>query len=189
MSPFAKLRATYDTNWTTILVGWKGLGEFSPWSNRSDDFPSLLSVSELGAYAEERLASSSNAAQEELIVKLLSLDLNTERRQIVTGILVSMSHLDGGNPAFELRKWRLVLLEDLLESLPDDALNGLVALSEFWQSFGFPSDSPHVVQGRGNNLTPFEYYQDENLLQLVASHRMWMQEEKDRLKKHGREAG
>ena len=135
MSAFARLRATFGTNWTTALIGWKGLGGLSPWPDRFCGIPPLLSVSEVATYAEERLASSSPLAREQ-IDKLLSLDLSTERREVVEAILQNLSKLDGADSALELRKWQWMLLEELLEKLPNDALNGLVALSEFWQSFG-----------------------------------------------------
>ncbi|HEU4388194.1 MAG TPA: DUF2247 family protein, partial [Blastocatellia bacterium] len=65
-----------------------------------------------------------------------------------------------------------------LNNLPQDAVYGLVALTEFWQGFGFPPDSPHEVQGRGNTITPLDYYQQENLVRLLACHRAWIKEEK-----------
>jgi hypothetical protein len=178
MNVFSKLRANFDISWTTILVGWNGLGAFSPWPDRSDEFPPLLSADDLVTYANERVASSSGVAEDDLIAKLLSLDLRTESRETIRDVLTHLSNLCRGNPAFEIRKWRLILLEELLDNIPKDALYGLMALTEFWQSFGFPLDSPHEVQGRGNKVAPSEYYQEHNLYQLLARHRIWAQKEK-----------
>ncbi len=145
MSTFAKLKANFDTNWTTILVGWNGLGAFSPWPDRADEFPPLLSVDELTAYANERLASSSDVAEEDLIVKLLSLNLHTESRKKIRDILTQLSDLSGGDQAFEIRKWRLILLEELLENIPKDAplwVNGFDRiLAKFRLSIGQPARS------------------------------------------------
>ena len=188
MTAFTKLKADFNINWTTILVGWKGLGVFSPWPERCNEFPPLISASELTAYAEERLASS-NDVENDLIVRLLSLDLAVESRETITGLLKGLSDLDRCDPSFELRKWRLILLADLLDSLPHDSINGLVALSDFWLNFGFPPDSPHVIQGRGNTITPGEYYQDDNFQRLVARHRVWIRDEKANLKQHEGEVG
>ena len=77
------------------------------------------------------------------------------------------------------------LLEEVLENLPPDPLHGLMALSEFWQTFGFPADGPHEVQGRENAVTPTEYYQQENLTRLLARHYAWIKEERARLRKQG----
>jgi hypothetical protein len=178
MTDFAKLRKQFSANWTTILVGWKGLGVFSPWPSRSAEFPPLLSADELAAYASERLASSSDPREDDLIVRLLSLDLKSESREAVTNHLARLSSLRECDPSLEVRKWRLVLLEDLLEQLPSDPLYGLIALTEFWQSFGFPPDSPHEVQGREGTLSPADYYSEENYRRLFFRHRAWIEEEK-----------
>jgi len=183
MSAFAKLRAEFDTNWTTILVGWSGLGVLSAWPDRWGEFPPLLSADEVAADADERLASSADTTEQNLIVELLSLDLRTESRETIRGFLQRLSDLDRGDPAIELRKWRLILLEQVLGVMPQDALYGLMALTEFWQSFGFPSDSPHEVQGRGNAITPPEYYQQENLRRLLARHRAWIDDERAAINK------
>ncbi len=182
MSDFAKIRAEFDANWTTVLVGWDGLGVLSPWPSRWTEFPSLVSGEEVSAYADERLASTTDLSEQDLILKLLSVDLRTESREAIKDMLKPLSDLDGGDPAIELRKWRLVLLEQVLENMPQDALYGLMALTEFWQSFGFPPDSPHEVQGKENTITPSEYFQQENLTRLLARHRAWMNDEKAAIK-------
>jgi hypothetical protein len=70
--------------------------------------------------------------------------------------------------------------------MPEDPLYGLLALTEFWQSFGFPSDSPHVIQGRGNTISPAEYFQQNNLNRLLSLHRKWIQQEKALIKEYKR---
>lgn len=178
MSAFAELRAAFGVNWTTVLVGWKGTGPLSPWPGRQDGPPPMLSADEVTSYGEERLAASSNQVEQGLIVSLLSLVPRSAGRQTVRERLEPLSRLDGGDPEIELRKWRVTLLEQLLRSLPLDPVYGLIALSEFWQSFGFPSDCPHEVQGRGNAVTPEDYYAEDNLLRLLRRHRAWIEREK-----------
>ena len=184
MSAFTKLRAEFITNWTTILVGWIGLGVLSPWPDRWKESSPLVSVTDITAYADQQLASSTGDAERNLIVKLLSLDLRTERRETIRDFIQRLSDLDGGDASVELRKWRVVLLEELLDNMPKDALYGLIALTEFWLSFGFPSDNPHEVQGRENALTPAEYYQQENLNRLLGRHRVWIDQERSEIKRH-----
>ena len=178
MTHFARLRKQFAVNWTTVSVGWKGLGVFSPWPERSAEFPPLLSVNELAAYANERLASSSDAAEDEFVVRLLSLDLHTESRETITEHLARLSNLCGCDSSRELRKWRIVILEDLLDFIPSDPLYGLIALTEFWQNFGFPPDSPHEVQGKGSTLSPDDYYEENNFQRLVSRHKTWIEQEK-----------
>ncbi len=177
MSIFSNIRAAFDMNWTTVLVGWEGLGVLSPWPSRWTEFPSLVSGEEVAVYAEERLASATDPSGQDLILKLLSVDLRTESREAIRDLLKPLSDLDGNDPAIELRKWRLVLLEQVLENMPQDTLHGLMALTEFWQGFGFPPDSPHQVQGRGNEIGPKEYYTAENFREALNRHRRWIEKE------------
>lgn len=183
MSMFERIGATFDTNWTTVLVGWNGLGVLSPWPDRWVEFPPLLTADELAAYCDERLASASDPAEQDLIVAVLSSDLWTGSREVVSELLTPLSALSKGDPGIEMRKWRLVLLEGVLAELPKTPLYALIALTEFWQSVGFPADSPHEVQGRGNTVTPSEYYQQANLDRVVARHRAWIENEKAALQK------
>lgn len=182
MSVFEQVKATYGACWTTVRVGWDGLGVLSPWPERWTEFSPLLSPDEIAAYAYERMTTSSGREEERLIVELLGLDLQTESRETVGDRLRSLSELDGRESEIELRKWRVVLLEQVLRTLPHDALYGLMALSEFWQGFGFPSDSPHEVQGRGNAIDPSEYYQQDNMDRIVGRHRAWIEDERRMLR-------
>ncbi|MBD1226991.1 MULTISPECIES: DUF2247 family protein [Morganellaceae] len=76
------------------------------------------------------------------------------------------------------RKWRYVALYILLlNELPDDYVYGLLKLNEFWNLWGDSVDSPNIVQGVGNNLSPTEYYSDENYHLLIEKHRNWLDRE------------
>lgn len=181
MSSFTRLKQQFGANWTTALVGWRGLGALSPWPERWADFPSLLSVDDLLAFADERLASSSDVTEDESIIGLLSLNLHSESRETILEHLARLAKLGDGDPSRELRKWRAVLLEDLLDGLAADPLDGMMAFSEFWQNFGFPPDSPHEIQGRGNTVHPAEYYGPSNYHQVVSRHRQWLARERSEL--------
>jgi hypothetical protein len=183
MSAFETLKAEFGINWTTILVGWNGAGAFSPWPDRRDDFPPLLSVGELESFAAERLLLSSDVAEESLIVRLLSLNLRDAPRQAVREVLEGLANLSSADQTLELRKWRLVMLEALLGRVDKNLVKGLLTLTEFWQEFGFPQDSPHEVQGRDNELTASEYYQDSNLRRILDRHRDWVAMERAALEK------
>jgi hypothetical protein len=177
MSTFAKLRAGFDTNWTTILAGWNGLGPFSPWPERCDEFPPWISRGDVSDYANERLAASSDPAEIDLIGQLLSLDLGTEGRNTIRRVLMRLSALAGGAPALELRKWRLILLTELLDNLPNDALYGAMALNDFWQNFDQPSDKPDDIQRKRDADSPVETYDDDCLQESLARHRVWIEKE------------
>jgi hypothetical protein len=118
-----KLRAAFDANWTTVLVGWNGLGVLSSWPDRWTEYPPLISREEIAAYAEERLSCCSDPAQQNLRVTLVSPELQRQAREEIKDLLERLSKLDAGDPQIELRKWRLILLEEVLASLPKDALS------------------------------------------------------------------
>ena len=178
MSAFTELDETFGANWTTVLVGWNGLGILSPWPERWTESPPLLSAKEVASYAYRVLDTAVDPAEQALVVELLSQDLSTSQRETIRDILHQLSSLVNSDPATEVRKWRLVLLEQTLRELPKDAVHGLATLSDFWQDFGFPSDSPHVVQGRGNNVSPLEYYREDYFHKLLEAHYTWIQHEK-----------
>ncbi len=177
MSIFANIQSLFDTNWNTLLIGWNGLGTFSPWPDQRDTFPPLLCFAEISSYGTTRLSSASDITEIDLILKLLEgSDANSTREEI-RNILSALANLNKSDPLIELRKWRVVLLMDLIYNLPTEATLGLAALSEFWQSFGFPPDSPHDIQGRNNHLTPQEYYRESHLRQKLAQHEEWIKRE------------
>lgn len=186
MTAFESLRDAFDINWTTILVGWNGLGTLSPWPERKDEFPPLLSRAEIASYADQSLAAAMESSQQELVIKLSLPDQNDERREDVARILQQLSKQERHDPELELRKWRFVLLERVLRDLPADPLCALIALSEFWLNFGGPRDSPHEVQGRGNTITPADYYTPQNLREILARHRQWIEKEKAILRQANR---
>ena len=80
-----------------------------------------------------------------------------------------------------MRKWRLILLQETLDTLPTDPVYALTELTDFWLSFGFPSDSPHFVQGRGNSMLPNEYYTGAFRDRILAGHQAWIEKERAEL--------
>jgi hypothetical protein len=179
MTAFKRLASMFDVTWATILAGWNGAGTFSPWPRCRDEFPSFLGIEDVRAFAELRLQSTSNPAEEKLIVGLLSIDGHSATREEVRH---SLDLLAGEVNALEYRKWRLVLLLELLDRIPQCAVYGLLGLTEFWQEWGFPGDGPHAAQGVRNSISVSEYYTDANFQRSLARHREWAAEEEARIR-------
>lgn len=171
MTLFERFTVDFRPNWTTILEGWRRSREQSP----------VITAEEITRFAEERLSAVNDVSELDLVVGLLSLDLHSADGANIEKHLSQLSELTGGDSAREIRKWRVILLEDVLKNLPSDPLYALIELTDFWASFDYPEDSPHEVQGRGNNITPSAYYQPETLERLIRQHRTWIQEEKSKL--------
>jgi hypothetical protein len=185
MSVFQRLKRELPVNWVTIFVGWKGLGAVSPWPERWTEFPSLLTAKELEDYALERLESSDSSAELTAIADLAFMDICSKRREEIASLLAPLSESDHGDPIFELRKWRIAILQETLENLTRDPVDALLALTEFWNSFGFPSDAPRGAMEMGKGIRPAEYFRQENVDRLLLAHREWVTNELATLGGHG----
>ncbi len=80
-----------------------------------------------------------------------------------------------------LRKWRVVLLIETLDNLQGNPLYALIDLTTFWTNWNNPADSPHTIQGVGNEIAPNEYYSLENLNKITERHRLWISQELSKL--------
>jgi hypothetical protein len=153
--------------WATVLAGLHPL-QGRPW----------LTSAEVVDLAIEALARG-----EEPSPQLLGLAAaNPFDDEEVTEGLHALVGSGPSQPDVEQRKWRLLEVEDLLATLPGDPLYALLALSDFWVSVGSPPDSPHTVQGVGENwLSPESYYTDGHYQQVMEDHRRWLAREREDL--------
>ena len=72
------------------------------------------------------------------------------------------------------RKWIAIYLLKTLDALDDkDYINGLVTVGDVWAMFDFPDFSPHIIQGKNNNITPTEYYTEDNYITIKNVNREW----------------
>jgi hypothetical protein len=155
-------------NWRTLLIGLDGPGKYPP----------LITLAEVCAFADEQLAASTAPPEGAVALVVASSEDPAEIRTI----LRKLADEEKSEPARELRKWRVVLLKHVMAELPVDPLYGLLALTEFWERFDFPSDSPHVVQGRGNQIAPLDYFTEDNYSHLLQKHRDWIRTEATELR-------
>jgi hypothetical protein len=155
--------SSFDVNWRTLLIGRDGPGKYPP----------LLSQDDVRRFAAEKIAERPDEPPDTLTLAIASSDDDDE----VIKNLRRLAEQQPGDPARELRKWRLVLLKEVIGELPQDPLYGLLRLTEFWERFDYPSDGPHIVQGRQNQLTPGEYYTSENFERVVRRHEEWISAE------------
>jgi hypothetical protein len=70
------------------------------------------------------------------------------------------------------RIWRLVALEEMLENLESDPLQGLINLSYFWAAWEWPSDAPQAMF----NLSAHDY-SIENYERIIDEHHQWLKSE------------
>ena len=160
--------AGIGVNWSTIAIGWDGPGKW----------PRLLTLEDVQTFASLALCAPQTANEANLvgIVAASSADIEDVTRKIHSLAIASRADVE-----HELRKWRVILLKEALWKIPRDPIYGLIALTEFWDKFNFPGDSPHIVQGRGDTTSPEDYYTEENYRRLLQRHASWVDFEVRRL--------
>ena len=147
-------------NWATINLGLRGPGKFDR----------QLSQIEISEFACSLIESDSSQPVE---VFLLA-GIVEEDTEIVYQHVSTLAGKEFYNPQIELRKWQIILLKSIMSELRQDPLYDLVRLTEFWEKFDYPDYSPHVIQGRKNNISPQNYYTFETLIDILNLHKKWI---------------
>ena len=81
--------------------------------------------------------------------------------------------------AFE--KWKLVYIKKNFPQLNKNIIQGLIELNDLWVKLDFPKDSPCILQGVKNNISPQEYYTEKNYIYLYNRHLKWIRDKSDYL--------
>ncbi len=100
----------------------------------------------------------------------------------ITSLLENICRIKNVNVELSLRKMRLVLLKKLIDHLSNDPIYDLIEISGFWLSLGNPPDSPHIIQGVDNDITPEQYYTSDYLKKILAVHKEWIIDEMKKLR-------
>ncbi len=157
------IQMKFDITWEIIRLGWLGPG----------DFQRQLSVDEISAFAEVEIEKAYGIKLDYISELCVTKDEES--------IDENLMHLSPEISERTVRIWRVLLLKELLDILPDDPLKGLIELTDFWLKFGNPEDSPHTIQGVGNIIQPLEYYTDQNYINIISKHKTWVDKEKNNL--------
>ena len=173
MSIFTKIKKEFSINWGTVLVGWNNLSHQSP----------QITFNEIKEFAFERLESSDcTQSEEDTIIQLLSKNQNEFDKEEICDLLVTLSHFSNAKITIEERKWRVTHLGEMLMNIPTNPIYALIALTDFWASYDYPSDSPHVIQGKDNELSPTVYYTDVFFQNMLSVHNEWIKKEKQSIR-------
>lgn len=148
--------------WRTALVGWDG-----PGANGRQ-----LNAEQIIELALSKLAQSSE--QDPAVLELASLGGNES--EDVDRLLRRLARKERSSAELELRKWRILLLRNVLESLPADPLYAWIALADFWHSFGNPSDCPESINSM-RKLQTNARYTPNNRNKLLTDHQNWLSKE------------
>lgn len=157
-----------EVNWSTVLSGWRGFKKL----------PRQLSIKDIIDYAVSLVSNDDSQPDEVWQLAGLSINDNDEVENLLKKLVLKENYYE----IDQQRKWMVILLEEMINDLPDDCIQGLITLTDFWDKFEFPNDSPHIVQGRDNTISPSDYYNQENYLKLIEVHKKWVDEEIAKLK-------
>jgi hypothetical protein len=158
----------FPITWTLLMVGWDGPAKIGR----------LIQAQDVIDYASNLLGSSEDG-DHPAIVRLAVVQKH--ETDVIESCLRTLSAIEGTDRDLEARKWRYALLERVMEELPKDPLRGLVALTTFWEQFDYPIDGPHLVQGKGNDISPGQYYTVPFFEEMLRKHKAWLENERQLL--------
>ncbi|WP_392551402.1 DUF2247 family protein [Orbus wheelerorum] len=164
---FNELKKLDIVDWGVVYLGCKGLpiGELSP-NNVSD-------------YACEQLAIiESNDAT---FMSVSELSFCTEINIEVINLISKLCDLNNVNLILSKKKWVVLSIKELMNHLSKDSVYGLLELNNFWNEWGELNNSPNIIQGVNNRMTPSEFYSDENYLKIVLDYNLWIKKELNKL--------
>lgn len=158
-----------EVNWVTILIGLDGPGKL----------PSQIIPKDVVDYALELVSQSNRQPDNVWILADLSENDTSEIKRLVW-------ELEKGEKVSredEIDKWKVLLLQRILRELNNEPIYDLIKLTEFWEMFDYPKDSPHIVQGLHNDILPTDYYTEENYKEIVKNHKLWIEAKLSKLGK------
>ena len=183
MTTFETLKTNFPVNWMTVLVGWEGLGMISPWPYDWEKSPPLLTLDEMYKHCYDAVGKTDDKEELRLMIDVLEFENKSPNRALVRSLIQPLARLHSNDATFELRKWRAIILGEVLGKLQNDGLNDWISIAEFWMYFGFPPDSPIEFQTFEKNKRSEEMYTDDNMNQLVVAHKAWLQREVQEIQK------
>ncbi len=163
---FKVFKRNNSVDWGIIFEGWKGVPGYKLGKEEIEDF----AIKNIESLEGDIL----------IIVADLASTIYLENSEI-TILLQEICEIENIDLEFSRRKWRLVLLNNLIKSFNNDCLYDLLELTDFWINWKNPSDKPHIIQGLDSNMNPTEYYSDKNHIKIVETHRAWMVQEQKEL--------
>jgi hypothetical protein len=104
----------------------------------------------------------------------------------ITGIdcrVRSLAEKESTSYELEFRKWRVLWIRNGLPDIEADYTFGLTKLEDLWARFDFPDDTPHVIRGKNNAITPDEYYTEKNYKASLKKNQDWVSKEIDEIRK------
>lgn len=131
-----------------------------------------ISINEIIQYAKEQLEKGDDRIE---ICELAgSSDYDLED---VMDTLYELAKEEKNPDDLEDRKLRAARVNKFLKDKNANCIDGLMGLTELWLELGCTADSPHIIQGKDNSISPVEYYTDANYNYLYEKNKHWLKDE------------
>ena len=123
----------FRCNWTTLFVGWQGLGVFSPWRYDQEASQALFTEKELGEYCIGRLFRVQDDVKSKYIIELLDeLSDVTHVHSTILERIRPLADTCEDKVLMERRKWQCAILFDIInDPRYETDFDRLCALREF----------------------------------------------------------
>mgnify|MGYP000982759174 CR=1 FL=1 len=148
-------------NWKVIDIGCLG----------SKIFKNELSYDDIINFSLEKFDEKNK-----LILRIIS-----SNRDEYQEMVQELANIEKSEYKLAFEKWKLVYVKKNFPKLNKNIIQGLIELNELWFRLDFPEDSPYTLQGVKNNISPQEYYTEENYIYLYNKHLNWIRDKSNYL--------
>ena len=151
-------------NWKVIDIGCLG----------SEIFKNELSYNDIINFSLEEFDEKNK-----LILRIVAS--NRDEYQEMGYLVQELANMEKSEYKLAFEKWKLVYIKKNFPKLNKNIIQGLIELNDLWVKLDFPEDSPCIFQGVKNNISPQEYYTEENYTYLYNRHLNWIRDKSDYL--------
>ena len=151
-------------NWKVIDIGCLG----------SEIFKNELSYDDILNFSLEKFDEKNK-----LILRIVGSD--RDEYQEIGYLVQELANMEKSEYKLAFEKWKLVYIKKNFPKLNKNVIQGLIELNDLWVKLDFPEDSLCILQGVKNNISPQEYYTEENYIYLYNRHLNWIRDKSDYL--------
>ena len=151
-------------NWKVIDIGCLG----------SEIFKNELSYDDIINFSLEEFDEKNK-----LILRIVASD--RDEYQEMGYLVQELANMEKSEYKLAFEKWKLVYIKKNFPKLNKNVIQGLIELNDLWVKLDFPEDSLCILQGVKNNISPQEYYTEENYTYLYNRHLKWIRDKSDYL--------
>lgn len=158
----------FKITWKLISIGLFGFKEI----------PQLLTYDDIFNYFDYFLANIGKAHVDGICVDDVILFVcEKEDLEAADKLLKKYSNCDKTDITVQIRKWRVYLLQKLIDTISQDCLQGLLELIEFWISIGRPQDCPFDFPNVKEGKIIDNYFTLNSYNDILNRNRTWIDQE------------